>query len=279
MSPSDMVELESLHNDHLKTLGTEAMMAYLLESMELMRDGDILAWKTKYNPKLLPPPAKRKRWQWKSASSFTCVTCQGYMLKIDEGEVCIECGIVDATSTIENIGTNCSYQDRIAPRYKTHRYERLVHFKDYMNMLLGSTLPRISEHVLKTIRLELDGDACSVEEVDRALTSLKLNKKHKKHRYWIAGQMYDEENQPVVIEAFDYYELLKLFCRVEWIWKFHHSEIAPTRKVFLSYPFVFYKLCHIMERPEYTRQVQLLKSPKLLAVHEHYWNKLLPFLQ
>lgn len=275
-------DLQDLHNTHMTSLDTDAMMEYLMSSMDVMKRGDILEWKKTYRPDLIQQKVYKTKKRKALASielnkkTTCCVHCQGYLLMIEDGMVCIECGVVDLTATVRNEGEYHNYADRVAVRVKVHRYERLVHFKDYMSILCATKNIAILPGDLARLRVHVDGKDYQLSTIEKALKKEGLSKQYKKLRYCLLAKLSDWK--PIVIDASDYYELLRLFCRVEWVWKFHHNEIAPSRKVFLSYPFVFSKLAAMLPTPnDYTRDVQLLKSKKLLAIHEGYWKKVLLF--
>ena len=275
LAMTDAEELSRLHDLHIAGMGMEEMLSYLFECQEMLKIGDLESWKRKYAPGPPPPPPKRRRMSpsevlWKPRDP--CIDCGSSEIVEDAREgnvVCIMCGMIQSSL----VGTS------IAPMYAghlarfspivVHRYSRIVYFRSFILSMLGATDPEISDDHLESLRRTIVGGA-SKKNVHCALKTLGLLTKYRRHIPSLAWRLSIEATpsgpfSPLVLKPSVFFELLRLFRRVEYYWDIGgHKKAFKKRCVFYSYPYVFYQLCHHMGVPELSGPHHLLKSRKLL---------------
>lgn len=204
---------------------------------------------------------------------YHCDECGGDKLLIDEGSVCVECGLVDAEESVAQEAHMQGFID-FRGRHVPHRYERVVHFKNFLTNLTGRASLNMCREDLHRLSAELDGVDCTPSAVSSALRKLKIEKRHRKRLYALCAYLSKGTFVPITIEFEDYQELVKLFCRAEWAWRFHKDTIAPKRKVLLSTKFLFAQFCTMIGKPELARDVETMHSAKLRTVQWEQWERL-----
>lgn len=80
--------------------------------------------------------------------------------------------------------------------------------------------------------------------------------------------------QPVALTRQYLTLLCRQFQKLFYVWS-KNKQIHGKRKVFLSYPFIFYQLNLVNDHPEFNRDVTLLKGQQLLARQYEYWDRLM----
>ena len=203
---------------------------------------------------------------------YQCRECGGDMLMVEEGAACLVCGLLDAEMAISVRGEDLSYADRRNPP-RVHRYSRLVHMKDYLNSLCGLTRNVLSGPQLATLLAAIDGEDYSPRNVLRGLRRLGIQKRHRKRVFTLSRLLGGFV--PVEICPGDLVEIYKRFLRVELAWNHHHREIAPGRRVFFNYGFVFQQIVVAMGKPHYARDVQTMKNTRLRRRQTKQWERLL----
>lgn len=274
--------LDTLHNNKLATLAGEEMMEYLLNAMEYLKTGDIHGWKEKFLPAPVVEEKPRKRLrQCPSTAPYCplpcCTGCGADQLIDDVAEgqvVCINCGLILYQGVFTADSAHCD-MDRLmtGPRVHIHRYSRIVHFRTTMRLMQGESSPVIEDELLLRMQAELDGgkDPITVESVSKMLRKLKISRKYRRHRWWIAAALGGE-----ILPVFDaevVLPMLKMFRVLEYHWDRHKKEIAPGRKVFFSYRFIFHQFALALGRPDMTGPHHLLKSAKLAAYQKECYRR------
>ena len=102
----------------------------------------------------------------------------------------------------------------------------------------------------------------------KALKKLKWATRYRRHRYSLARKL-NPAYEPVKIAAASFFELLRLFRVVECHWQHGMKRKLHERKVFFSYPYVFYQLCYHLDVMQYTGSHHLLHNKDLLN-KQHY---------
>ena len=279
MSTSTTDKLTHLHETHAENMEEEELMDYLLSCQTFLMENDLDGWIKNFAPETLTqePPKKRRRGspndvKWKPLAA--CKSCKSNETVEDVKEgtvVCTACGIIQDTNIIGNTVAFMSIDGmRTGNRDVVHRYSRLVYFRSILNGLQGLTSPEISEANLTAIKASLGGAECSVGAVKVALKKLGLLKKYRRHIESITHKMTGGRHMSTRIEGPVFFEILRLFRRVEYFWDRGCSKNMPGRRVFMSYPYVFYQLCFHMGLP-HSGLHHLLKSKHLQGLlHKSY---------
>jgi len=160
-------------------------------------------------------------------------------------------------------------------RAHIHRYSRVVHFKTTIRLMQGDSNPVMDEETKESLRAAFDGKEVTIDLVNAVLRNLGLARRYRRHRWTVAAMFGD-----IKLPFFDgnvCMELLTRFRVVEFWWDLKHKEVSPGRKVFFSYPFMFYQLCHCVGHPEMTGRHHLLKNARLSRFQFESYRRICAF--
>ena len=167
-----------------------------------------------------------------------------------------------------------SYKD--PPREITYfAYKKGNHFNEWIAQFQAKETTDIPQSIIETMMRELkkeritDPHKVNKEKIRAILHKLKLSK------------MYDHVQQ---IKNRIQQQMTNLTLSKEMEEKLQHmfKEIQPsfikfcpsTRSNFLSYPYVLYKLCQLLELDEFLPCFQFLKSREKLYLQDRVWEKI-----
>jgi len=167
-----------------------------------------------------------------------------------------------------------SYKD--PPREITYfAYKKINHFNEWLAQFQAKENTDIPQDIIETVMRELrkerisDPKKVKKDKIREVLQKLKLSK------------MYDHVQQ---IKNRIQQQMTMLTLSKEMEEKLQHmfKEIQPAfikycpanRSNFLSYPYVLYKLCQLLEMDEFLPCFQLLKSREKLYQQDQVWQKI-----
>jgi len=270
----DASSLEALHEKHLQSLTGVEQLEYLLNCQEYLKEEDVIGWKKSFAPEKQPEEPKKKRRRMSPDAVIwqpypVCASCgsKDVIEDILEGSVvCTACGLIQVNQLIGMAAANMSYEQLKNGNRKTvHHYSRIVYFRSFLLALQGKTAPVVSHQELESLRVTLSGASCINEvQIVAALRKLKLAGRLRRHKFTLA-KMINPDFKNIHIPAVDFFELLRLFRRVEYHYNWGTKKKLGKRRVFYSYPYVFYQLCFHMNKMEYTGTHHLLQDHTLLA--------------
>lgn len=271
-----MATLDQLHASHLESLDGEAQMDYLLSCQDFLKEDDVIGWKRQFAPatsieKSLPVHASKRRRMSPDAVLWApyhpCTRCKSVEILEDTmggSVVCTACGLVQMNKLLGTASANMSYEQlKNGSRKLVHRYSRVAYFRSFLLGLQGKTYPSISVEELNSLRAICVGENVDDETVKHGLKRLKLATRFRRHRYTIAA-MINPSFKPVSIDAGDFFTYLKLFRMIECQWQHGLKRKLGSRRVFFSYPYVFYQLCHHLQMMHMTGPHHLLQDDALL---------------
>jgi predicted Zn-ribbon and HTH transcriptional regulator len=167
-----------------------------------------------------------------------------------------------------------SYKD--PPREITYfAYKKINHFNEWLAQFQAKENTDIPNDIVNAILSELkkerinDPKKVKKEKILEILRKLKLSK------------MYDHVQQ-IKNRIQQQMTMLVLSREMEEKLQFMFKEIQPAfikycprgRSNFLSYPYVLYKLCQLLEMDEFLPCFQLLKSREKLYQQDQVWQKI-----
>lgn len=172
-----------------------------------------------------------------------------------------------------------SYKD--PPREITYfAYKKINHFNEWLAQFQAKENTDIPQDVIEAVMKELckerisDPKKIKKEKIREILQKLKLSK------------MYDHVQQ---IKNRIQHQMTNLTLSKEMEEKLQYlfKEIQPAfikycptnRSNFLSYPYVLYKLCQLLEMDEFLPCFQLLKSREKLYQQDQVWKKICEEMQ
>lgn len=275
------MSLEFLHSTHLSTLTGEEQIDYLMNCQDYLKEGDVNGWKKRFAPESSTENNSQTHTKRRRMSPDACIwtplpPCKGCKSNdiiedtMEGSTVCTACGLIQTTQVLGMGTANMSYEQLKNGKSKqVHQYSRVVYFRSFLMGLQGLTKPSVSPEELKSMQA-ISGGVSFVDEdvVIKILKKMKKTTKYRRHKYSIAT-MLNKSFTPVQIDSDVFFELLRLFRVVECHWQHGMKRKLGERRVFFSYPYVFYQLCHHLGVMEYTGPHHLLKNKELLN-KQHY---------
>jgi hypothetical protein len=177
--------------------------------------------------------------------------------------ICQVCGIVEEIILDE---------DRQIKDYSPYR--RINHFREWLNQFQAKQSPEIPEFVFKDIIDELnknritDLTILNRKKMKEILKKLNYNSYYE-HVHYIINKL---SNLPPPKITRDMEKIfIKMFNKIESIWQIYKP---PTRKNFLSYPYVLYKFSELLELDHLLQCFQLHKDHDKLMEDDEIWKKI-----
>jgi hypothetical protein len=157
-----------------------------------------------------------------------------------------------------------------------YNYKRINHFREYLKQIQGDSKLYIPPDLLQDLRAEIckhfaDPDHASFQLVKKILKQNPSFKKYHEHAKYIT-KLLNRQYRPVVIQTEHECNLCQRFAETEAPFEKFKSKVVPTRKNFMSYPFVAYKLCELQGYDQYLSSFKLLKSTQLLILQDKWWE-------
>jgi hypothetical protein len=203
----------------------------------------------------------------------SCPTCNVEMT-FYQNEALLGCGRCGYEEFILIDSEKPSYKD--PPREITYfAYKKINHFNEWLAQFQAKENTDIPQEIIEAVMRELrkerisDPKKVKKEKIREILQKLKFSK------------MYDHVQQ---IKNKIQQQMTMLTLSKEMEEKLQHmfKEIQPAfikycpanRSNFLSYPYVLYKLCQLLEMDEFLPCFQLLKSREKLYQQDQVWQKI-----
>lgn len=241
------IELTSIHEAHCKTMDSQALLEYLMNSMIFLKTGDLAGWKQMFTPPPLEPiPPKKRLRQSPCAAAYLplplCVSCKSDRVieDVPYGQVvCTSCGLIQIQGVFTGGPAHCSWEMlKNSTRVCIHRYSRVVHFLNVVRLLQADSSPHIPEDLICRLRAVIDGIVTD-KSVNKGLRVLGLARKYRRHRWRfvvvLGGVCPYKWSGAVVMK------MVKMFRVTEFHWGRKKRVVFPTRKVFFSYTFLLYQ--------------------------------------
>jgi hypothetical protein len=273
------MDLDTLHQTHLATMSPTQSFDYLLDCQEWLKTQDRTGWIKNFAPHLLitEPTQKPKKIRCSPTVRVfcplpPCIECKSdeVINDVREGSVvCTACGLVQSIqgSVGENNGTATMSVDQMmnGSRYIVHRYSRVVYFRSFLLGIQGQTCPEVDANHLLMMRVLCAGySVVDPSVVNKILRQLKIAKRYRRHRVSLALKLSNGKYKPQQIPGALFMDFLTHFRKIEYMWDHGGKSNMKERKVFLSYPYIFYQLCVHMDCMHLTGKHHLLKSTVLL---------------
>ena len=202
-----------------------------------------------------------------------CPSCGSINLKINSYEcfmTCEDCGLLEYVF----IDTDKRSYKEPPPENTYFAYKRINHFREWLAQFQAKESTDIPEHVYKIIIGEIKKNR--INNMTN-LTTDKVRdflKKHRLNKYYehIPHIIYKLNGQkPPVISKEMEEKLCTLFKDIQTPF----NKVKPAeRKNFLSYSFVIYKFCQLLELDDLADNFTLLKNKEKLNQQEDIWKKI-----
>jgi len=182
--------------------------------------------------------------------------------------------------------SNCGYQDFVLvdsdkPSYKDpprevsyYAYKRINHFNEWLAQFQAKETTEIPQEVYDAILLELKKERIMDFRTLKASKVKEILKKLKFNKYY--------EHIPHIINRLNGQTAAVMSREIEEKLRYMFKEIQPSfqahcpkdRNNFLSYSYVLYKFCELLELDEYLPCFQLLKNRDKLYIQDKIWQKI-----
>ena len=197
-----------------------------------------------------------------------CVTNNGI------GFQCIKCK-KEQIDYMQQTANNCSYDTlKTLNRSREYTYRRITHFRDLLHHIQGKSRSSIDLKINDLLRNEFKKCQIKPNRITQQLVRKKLKHlglseyyEHVTSLTQLLNPTFKILDIPPAREEL----LCYLFCQTEVPFEKIKRLIKTTRKNYMSYPFVAYKLCELKGWTEYMPYFSLLKSNKLLQDQDSYW--------
>jgi hypothetical protein len=185
--------------------------------------------------------------------------------------VCDGCGAVIAIA----VSTELSYkEEQETEKIINYSYKRENHFNEWLSQFQGKEMTDIPESVIDQLRSELKKmKVKKLEDITHAkvrglLKKLRLNKYYE-HVPYIANTLSGIKPPKMPQELEEYLRIM--FNDIQK--PFDHN-CPKERKNFLSYSYVLYKFCELLDEDSYLKYFPLLKSKEKLYQQDVIWKKI-----
>lgn len=153
-------------------------------------------------------------------------------------------------------------------------YKRINHFNEWISQIQGKESTDIPEEIFERIVQEIkkekikDTNKLSYNKMREILKKLKYNKYYE-HIYYIIYRLngISPPNFSPDLEE----KLRNMFKEIQGPFLKHCPK---NRKNFLSYSYVLFKFCQLLDKDEYLKHFSLLKSREKLHVQDQIWRKI-----
>jgi predicted RNA-binding Zn-ribbon protein involved in translation (DUF1610 family) len=153
-------------------------------------------------------------------------------------------------------------------------YRRINHFREWLNQFQAKQSPEIPEEVYVNIIDELNKNRITdYSELNKKKMKLILKKlnynSYYEHAYYIINKL---SNLPPPKITRDMEKIfIKMFIKIEAPWEIYKQ---PGRKNFISYSYVLYKFCELLELDHLLDCFTLHKDHKILLENDEIWKKI-----
>jgi len=202
-----------------------------------------------------------------------CKECGGTEFhedRVNADNICIQCGTV-----IPQLGDELSYKEEQEHEYVfNYSYKRENHFNEWLTQFQAGESITIPPEILDNLRSEFRKQRIvDLKQITRAkvrsfLKKLKYNKYYE-HVPYITIILTGEKPMQISNALED--KLRQMFKLIQ---EPFDNNCPPTRKNFLSYSYVLYKFCELLEEDEYLPYFSLLKSKEKLYQQDVIWKKM-----
>lgn len=277
-----VIRLRELHEKKISLLtdnhDDDGMVNYVLSTYTLFDDldskssGDRRDILDLYTQQHFPDLYRQNQKTNMHSRKNQCTHCNGYVVtEVDNGGgVCEDCGLTAWSGLGDANIQNTSYNHKYTKK-RVHLYSKIVHFKDYIHLQNGTRNNFIDESVYTVLKKEAHPPYLITPDwVIRTLRQHKLAKL-RKHAPRLAMEI-GKHWTPVGLSGFQLYNILQMFRKVEYAYSLVDKPDTVKRKVFLSYPYTYYRICQYLDYPDLLRDCKLLKSRKLLQKQDTLWK-------
>ena len=208
--------------------------------------------------------------------SFVCDAC-GEDMKVSVNDATVSCPECGFHKLILMDSDKPSYKD--PPREVSYyAYKRINHFNEWLAQFQAKESTEIPEEVFDNINAQIKKERTLVSSLNRS----KIREILKKLKY---NSFY--EHVPHILSRLNGHTAPVMDRETEEKLRYLFKEIQPSfqkhcpsdRSNFLSYSYVLYKLCELLELDDFLHCFPLLKNRDKLYAQDKIWEKICKDLQ
>lgn len=209
------------------------------------------------------------------ANLSECPTCSYSNIihvQVTSELVCDGCGLILAVLISEEL--TYREEQETSEKIMNYSYKRENHFNEWLSQFQAQEMTSIPQEVMEQLRSELKKmkikklDEITHAKIRGLLKKLRLNKYYE-HVPYITN-ILNGIKAPSMAQELE--ERLRIMFKD--IQKPFDDNCPTERKNFLSYSYVLYKFCELLEEDEYLQYFPLLKSKSKLYAQDLIWNKI-----
>jgi hypothetical protein len=202
-----------------------------------------------------------------------CEECNGETRYIENYVTCMDCGFISNNSVSDY---QISYKDLCDTMIKkNYEYKRPNRFKEILATLQAKENTEIPKFVVDAVEQEISKEynvdifKINVKKMKEYLKRLSLTQ-----YYEHAPRILEALNgiAPLSIPGYIEDKLLHMFDAIQEPFEIVKVQVASTRLSFLSYNYVLFKFCELLDLDEYKKHFTLLKSHDKLRVQDKIWK-------
>ena len=204
-----------------------------------------------------------------------CKNCKSNSFTFElksSSNICTLCGL--STTLILHDETGYVYTENIE-QVIVFNYKRNNHFQECLNQLQAKENTTIPAQIIKDLNFEFRKYNITNPKLFTASLVKSYLKKLKYNKYY--------EHIPTIINEFCGLPAPKLtpeleqqlrimFDEIQGPFEKYRKIICPSRKNFLNYNYIFFKMCQLLNKDEFLNFFPLLKSREKLYEHDLIWK-------
>lgn len=209
-------------------------------------------------------------------TSFVCDAC-GEDMKVSVNDATVSCPECGFHKLILMDSDKPSYKD--PPREVSYyAYKRINHFNEWLAQFQAKESTEIPEEVFENIEAQIKKERLQVSSLNRSKIR-EILKKLKYNSYY--------EHVPHILSRLNGHTAPVMDRETEEKLRYLFKEIQPSfqkhcpsdRSNFLSYSYVLYKLCELLDLDDFLHCFPLLKNRDKLYAQDKIWEKICKDLQ
>ncbi len=235
--------------------------------------------KISYPINIIIPDKKQESFQAKvklTLQPMNCMYCgahERYLIETVCSLVCEQCACEQPNRQLFKVD-HFNGSNQIV---KTHRYVKKVYFLEIIRGIRGEKRATMSSAQMKSLKLltrDITPEQWRLQRLrilPPILKKLKLTK-YKPSIAWIGFIVSRAQYKPVMIRKNDLNWMTQMFEKVQTCYKSIVKEVAPNRKIFMNYNYLFCCLAVLLNRLDYMKDVQLPKDERSRSVQGRIWR-------
>ena len=202
-----------------------------------------------------------------------CQHCGGET-QFNEGFIsCTECGLASTKSVHDFRVSYHDFQDTVVK--STFSYKKQNRFQEILSTLQAKENTDIPDFVMNAVQREISKEAdLDLTTLDTARIKYYLKRLSLCSFYEHSASILTKINglPPVSIPPPVEDKLKEMFRDIQEPFEIVRMKVCPSRSSFLSYNFVLYKFCELLDLDEFKKCFTLLKSIDKLRVQDKIWK-------